>query len=184
MERSIASEVRARRVLPPLGTSVVYRSVCCADAPALGAFYRTLSPGSRQLRFHGMGALSGPDLACFASADGHRAAGWVALTGGVIVGHAMLVPTAEAGTMEIGVAVADAFQNRRIGTQLCVLAGAWACRHGVRRILAPVLWGNTPMEHLAHSLGQVRCSTSAGVENLSVELRPRAHKPGGPSRQA
>lgn len=164
------------------GPEPLLRPVRPTDAKALGDFYEGLSPGSRHLRFHGMGHLSEADLAGFAAADGRRIAGWVATVDGMIVGHVILSSGPEAAVMEIGVAVADAFQGRRIGTRLCELAVDWAAGLGVRQIVAPVLWGNAAMEHLARHLGRARCTLGTGLETFIVELPSSVPESAGPDR--
>ena len=121
------------------------RPVCPADLAALGGFFAGLSVESRYLRFfapvtptHGLLHLlsGGP-----ANVDAI-----IAVTGGVIVGHAMAAdgPGDPCGARmtDVGVVVADAWQRRGVGAALMRALVARAQARSVTSLAMDVLPGN------------------------------------------
>ena len=170
-------------VAPALPAEFVLRPICPTDQSALADFYTGLSPRSRSARFHGPGTLSAADLAAMAGADGARSAGWVAWAGSLIVGHLLLVPGGPPGVYELGIAVADAFQGHGIASALLGLGLAWARTVGPCRLVAPVRWGNLPMERLLARHAVARSSVG-GTATFLIELPPGPKGPASGSEQA
>lgn len=127
------------------------RRVAGDDAVELARFYADLSDGSRAARFHAAsrGVTHGQAVE-FASADHRRRDGFVAVSGGRIVGHLVLEPI-DIRTNELAMAVDDRVQHHGVGTLLMAAAVASARLRGVRRIVAWVKPENGAMQHLLTS---------------------------------
>ena len=139
--------VRIRRVQPH-------------DAALIDEFIRSLSPASRQRRFHtGVRELPLAWLQRMTQPDAARELALVALAhlGGreICVAEARYVLGDDdvAGEREFALVVADAWQGRGIGKTLLLSLGCHALRHGVERLVGDVLRDNLPMVELARSLG-------------------------------
>ena len=76
-------------------------------------------------------------------------------------------PSADAGTAEVAVAVADPWQGRGVGTALLHRLTERAREEGVERFSAEVLADNRPMLELIHELGEVEVK---GHDSGAVEV--------------
>jgi GNAT superfamily N-acetyltransferase len=146
------------------------------DREALLRFYASLSPESRQARFHAAAPQVGePAATYFCGPDHAHREGLVAEAldaGGrtEIIGHLCLEPL-EPGVAEMAIAVADAWQRRGVGRALLAAAGDWARAHGIATLSASMLWGNAPILGLVRAMG---CPISFGpADGGTVEARVR-----------
>lgn len=153
------------------------RPIVPGDRDALARFYSSLSPESREARFHGAAPAIGDRAAAFFCGSDHVCReGIVAEAVGPdgrpeIVGHLLLEP-AGPGTVEMAIAVADAWQHRGIGRAMLLEAVDWARAHGVDRLTASMRLTNVAVIGLVRSLGlPVRFGAAdAGVIEATVEL--------------
>ncbi|HYC07008.1 MAG TPA: GNAT family N-acetyltransferase [Candidatus Binatia bacterium] len=135
------------------------RPIGPSDGELLRAFYAGLSPDSREARFHGAAPGIGETTArFFCGPDHEHREGLVACVpepgGGCrIVGHLCLEPLAD-GSVEMAIAVADAWQQHGIGSRLLRDAFAWADSHGVHRLTASVRVGNAAIMALIRAMGR------------------------------
>jgi L-amino acid N-acyltransferase YncA len=127
--------------------TAVIRPASAADMGALSDFFAGLSPQARYLRFFAS-VTPGPELLRrMSGADGHTDA-VVAVRGGAIIGHAIAadqVGPQGARTADVGVVVADAWQDLGVGSALmrALITGARA--RGVTTLTMDVLPGNRRM---------------------------------------
>jgi acetyltransferase len=164
------------------GEALAYRirPITADDRNALACFYAGLSSDSLEARFHGgtpgLGErttrrLCGPD-------HDHRE-GLVAETVDDdpvrIVGHVCLEPTGD-GSIEVAIAVADAWQRHGVGHALMSAAIDWCRAHGITRLLASMRWSNGAVLGLMRAMGcPVRFGADdGGVVDVSIDLRGRA----------
>jgi GNAT superfamily N-acetyltransferase len=131
---------RAAAVIRPAGP---------ADRRALTDFFAGLSVQTRYLRFFGpvMPTAALLDVLCGEPEGVHAV---VAVAGGAIVGHALaadrLVPEGGQGrTADIGVVVADAWQDRGVGSALMRALVGQAQARGVASLAMDVLHANRKM---------------------------------------
>lgn len=157
---------------------VVIRPIDPTDAPALQAFYASLSEDSRTLRFLGWTrGLSPSGTRNFCTADHHHREGFVAVlhdpgrAGSTIVGHLCIEPD-EHGSAEVAIAVADAWQGRGLGHRLMDRGVTWARENGIRTFTASTFVSNTRLLRLVRALGLPVCAASAGANicDLTIEL--------------
>jgi acetyltransferase len=140
------------------GTAYRVRPIRKDDAAREREFILALSPESRFQRFmHCIREPSDELVAQLIDIDSHRRMALVAVIGEPpderIVGVARYAADADGRDCEFGVAVADAWQCRGIGTTLTRLLFEYAAREGYRRIYGNVLAGNQRMLELAEWLG-------------------------------
>lgn len=166
--------------------SIRIRAIEPADRDALVRFYRTLSPKSLSLRFHGASnGIADRAASFFCGPDHEHREGLIAVLeepGGselTIVGHLCLEPSG-AHEVEMAVAVADAWQRHEIGRRLLVAAMGWAECHGIDRLRASMLSTNVAILGLLRSMGRLVTLTmpNAGVVDATIDiskaLRPAA----------
>jgi acetyltransferase len=147
------------------GAAYHVRPIRRDDAVREREFILALSPESRFQRFmHSMREPSEQLVAQLVDIDAHRRMALIAVTGDPpaerIVGVARYAADPDGRDCEFGVAVADAWQCRGIGTTLTRLLFDHAAREGFRRIYGHVLANNQRMLELAQWLG-------LGVEPLT-----------------
>jgi acetyltransferase len=163
--------------------AISIRPIVPDDCLELARFYDGLSTDSLELRFHGasphlsVGAarfFCGPDhvaregLVAEVVEDGNRS----------IVGHLCIEPfgPGRPGVAEVAIAVADEWQRRGIGRALLLAAVEWAARHGIDRLEASLLWGNSAMLGLIRSIGYPVSygPPDAGTLEAVVDIRTAA----------
>jgi acetyltransferase len=128
------------------------------DAARERAFILALSPASRFQRFmHSMREPSDELIAQLVDIDAHARMALVAVIGEHaderIIGVARYAADPDGRDCEFGVAVADDWQCRGIGTTLARLLFDYAQREGFRAIYGNVLADNRRMLELAEWLG-------------------------------
>lgn len=161
------------------GTPVTIRALWPEDRAIEEAFVRDLSPTSRYLRFHGALPALTPEMAerfvnldypdqmaliaCIEEEHGERqiaVARWAR-------------PKGET-TADLGIAVADAWQCKGLGTQLLRRLIVLADAAGIERIAADVLYENHRMRDLARSFG-FRPATRQDDPHTVLLIRERHH---------
>jgi acetyltransferase len=161
-----------------MASSFRIRAVAPADAPTLSSFYASLSDESRRRRFfcacRGISAATAERFAC---ANERGGAGFVAMTrGGRVIGHLTLEP---AGTLneqrleEVGVAVADDWQDHGVGRALLSAGIESAQRRGTDLLEAEMLIGNPGIHALLQHAGLpwTARSLEPGSEVIHIALR-------------
>jgi len=160
------------------GRTVVVRPVLALDAPAEQDFVRALSVESRCRRFHTpLQELSPALLRQMTEVDhvGHVAIVAEAFDDGdedatTIVADARYVRDGD--ETQFAIAVADAWQGVGLGRALMQRLLRHAARHGVARLVADMLVGNTAMAELARSFGGhlARSPHGPGVTRALLDL--------------
>jgi RimJ/RimL family protein N-acetyltransferase len=151
------------------------RPIAPSDRELLRTFYAGLCADSREARFHG--AAPGIDETVarrFCGPDHEHREGLVAevLERGrpTIVGHLCLEPLPD-GTVEMAIAVADAWQHRGVGTILLRQAFVWASAHGVTRLTASVMVGNAAIMGLIRKIGRPFEVRQSDLGEVDVVIR-------------
>ena len=153
----------------PVGVaSVALREIRPADAAALQAFVRALSPVSRRLRFHAaLNELSASALRALTRVDQRAHVAFVLTTmergAERIVGEARYVVSCDKETAEFGIAVAEGFRGIGLAERLmsALIGAARAAR--LRWLIGEVLVGNTHMLAFARRCGFAE-TTRGGLE--------------------
>ena len=141
------------------GELLTLRAIRPEDADALQTFVRKLSPEARYFRFiSSMAELPLPMLARFTQIDYYREMAIVAIAHAdgpaqrlVGVARYMLLPDAE--SCEYGLAVADDYQRRGLGTALMNRLADIAREQGLKSMVGMVLNHNSGMLRLMARLG-------------------------------
>lgn len=138
--------------------SIMIRPMRAADMDLEAKFVRGLSPQSRHYRFlGGVKELSDRELKRLCNVDGHRSMAFVAsvVENGeeTVIGVSRYAPNATGDIREMAVTVADAWQNKGLGTRLARQLIQHAREHGVRTLYSMDLADNDAMRHLARDLG-------------------------------
>lgn len=138
--------------------SIMIRPMRAADMDLEAKFVRGLSPQSRHYRFlGGVKELSARELKRLCKVDGHRSMAFVAsvVENGeeTVIGVSRYAPNATGDIREMAVTVADAWQNKGLGTRLARQLIQHAREHGVRTLYSMDLADNDAMRHLARDLG-------------------------------
>jgi GNAT superfamily N-acetyltransferase len=164
---------------------VLIRKVRPADDEELTRFYRDLSPESRRARFLGANqGITGRAARAFCTLDHMHDEGLVAVLNDPanpgIVGHVCLLD-AGGGSVEIGICVADAFQELGIGRRLFERAILWARHRGSKSMTAACAADNYRVLALLSSAprGSTRTYTDAGTVDVNIPLVgeiPSAHE--------
>ncbi len=160
------------------GSTVRVRPVTAADAEALAAFLRELSPDDRRYRFFG---TVDPDAAAraMAAATGPDDHGLVALSGVPerVVAHAQYSRPPGGTVAEVAFAVADALQGRGLGTLLLAHLAEHAHAAGVELLDAHVMADNRRMLDVFRRSGFptiIRNEAGARYVRFPASLSPAA----------
>jgi acetyltransferase len=142
------------------GHVVTLRPAHHSDKSALQGFFATLSPRSRQLRFHGaVNQLPDEVLRAFTTQVSHQHMALVAIANTHdgpprLVAEARYVADAAApGHAEFALTVADGWQGLGLGRALMRRLAAHAASEGLEVLDGSVMAGNEPMLGLLHGLG-------------------------------
>lgn len=159
------SEVRFRLrpgTLVPTRSGILLdiRPLTAADAGALQAHVRALSPRSRHNRYlGGVNELARPEVERLLSGVGGTVFPLIAdmVDGelGTMVGEAVYALDRAAGTAEFALSVRDDWQGKGIGTALLGAIAMRATRAGARLIHGETVRGNDAMLALAARVGAV-----------------------------
>ena len=123
------------------------------DGPELRRFFYRLSPETIYRRFHS--PITRPEQAhprFLLDVDHRDREAVVAVVEGKIVGVARYARPAGAGTAEVAVVVADAWQRQGIATRLMASLSDFATNAGVRRFTMTMQADNTPVLRLMDRL--------------------------------
>ena len=159
------------------GSTVLIRAIVPEDRDALAAAFERLSAESRYRRFFvPMARLSASTLAYLTQVDHHDHEALVAVDPGTREGAGVarfVRLAADPLAAEAAVTVADAWQNRGLGTLLLDLIAARAREEGIERITALVLAHNDAMLDLLGRLGPTRViDRAAGTVEIEATLPP------------
>lgn len=136
------------------GTALGLRPIRGDDAEALAEFHRRLSAETVHRRYFGAHPLLGDDeLAHLTELDYRRRMAFVAVARGELVGVARYDRLDEASQAEVAFVVADAYQQRGVGTLLLEHLVAYARDQGIERLVAEVLADNAAMTRLVDDSG-------------------------------
>jgi acetyltransferase len=131
-----------------VGAAALVRQAGMADAAAVRDFVCGLSPRTQRLRF--FAAVAPPSTGLLRALCGTAGRADVLLvtdSDGTVIAHGMAADAPGGGGVEssIGLVVADAWQQRGIGTQLLRALVTRAARRGVRSLVLEVLPDNHMM---------------------------------------
>jgi RimJ/RimL family protein N-acetyltransferase len=156
------------------GRRIVIRPSGAADEPAITAFFASLSRESLSWRFFSAPRRVNRQLVERLLASGPGRGALLAVPAGrpgPVVAFGSYAYVAAEGSSEISLAVADAWQNVRLGTLLALALVRDALAHGQRRLHAEVLGGNVRMLGLLGEIGApVRTRYEAGVARVEFEV--------------
>jgi acyl-CoA synthetase (NDP forming)/RimJ/RimL family protein N-acetyltransferase len=161
-----------RDVLLLDGSTLRLRAPSPDDLDDLVAFYDSLSPESRYLRFHGFGRT---DLAVRAliEASGTDRVALIGSQGGRVVATAQYDVLREPGVAEVAFTVADDFRRRGTATRMLEQLAEVAAERGIRRFVAEVLSSNKPMLTVFEHAGfDVRRRGAFGETTVSLDITP------------
>ena len=160
-----------RTVVLPDGSRAVVRALASGEAALVQQVFDGLGDESRRQRFAGAKPrLSERDLELLSAVDEGNHEALVALEPetGLAVAEARIVRDRSDGHIgEVAFAVADAWQNRRLGTHLAQLLARRARELGMRRVRATILADNARSRALLHGMGRV---VGRRYEQGAVEL--------------
>jgi L-amino acid N-acyltransferase YncA len=152
-------EAQGRTVVLPDGAKAVVRRLAGGEAAVVQQVFDGLSDESRRQRFAGAKPrLSQRDLELLTAVDdgNHEAVVAVEPETGLAVAEARVVRDRSDGCVgEVAFAVADTWQNRRLGTYLAQLLARRARELGMRRLRATILADNVRSRALVHGMGRV-----------------------------
>jgi len=158
------------------------RPITPGDRAGLTAFYAGLSADSRAARFHGASPRIPDATATFFCGPDHRhregiVAECLDASGDpVIIGHACIEPIG-GDVAEVAIAVADAWHGRGVGRAMLAHAITWAQAHGVARLAASILFGNSAMLGLLRSVGHPITYGASVGGTIDVYLDVRSSRP-------
>lgn len=154
--------------MPDVESEVVLRGATEADVPAVVDLYASLSKQSARMRFFGSMPSESLEAAAALAGDHSDAVSVLALVEGQVVGEARYVVHGD-GVHELGIAVADRFQQRGVGRRLLDRLRQEAAARGVEALRATVRIDNLPMLKTLRSVG---CAVVEPVDEglLTVEL--------------
>jgi GNAT superfamily N-acetyltransferase len=142
----------ARCRLRPAASSGIIRSGTPADAPAISDFVCRLSPRSLYFRF--FASVAPPSTGLLRALSGVTGVADILLvtdSGGAMIGHGMAADVrGAAGHLEtnIGLVIADEWQQRGLGSALLTELVRRAARRDVHALVLDVLPENAPMRRI------------------------------------
>lgn len=138
--------------------AITIRTMQPEDRAIEEAFVRDLSPESRYFRFHtALPALTPEMTERFIHLDYPDQMALIACIGGAQserqIGVTRYARSEKGGTADLGIAIADAWQGKGLGTELLRRLLVLADQAGIRQLSADVLYENHRMRSLARDLG-------------------------------
>ena len=175
---ALLSAARAGRVRMRLrdGRQVLIRPVGPADLQALKAFFATLSPVTRRLRFHAL-LKEVPErlLREFTEPDERGHVGFIAETDGrsangapLLVAEARYIRCPDSDAAEFALVVADGWRRVGLGSSLLQTLLRHARRAGVRRLCGDALEDNDAIRQFLRSRGAWPSGRSAATVRLCL----------------
>jgi acetyl coenzyme A synthetase (ADP forming)-like protein len=157
----ILRDGRTLRLRPPLR----------ADVPALGDFFRALSPTSLYNRFHGAVTVDEATVERFIEPDFVERGALIGVAEGRIVALGDFARLRDPHSAEAAFAVADELQGSGVGTRLLERLAALAGEAGIERFVAEVLPGNVAMLRVFAGAGlEVRREVSDGTVEIAFPI--------------
>jgi RimJ/RimL family protein N-acetyltransferase len=158
------------------GAVVTVRLACEADADALQAYFRGLSPRSRYNRLMGAASeLPAGLLEAFTHCrnDGRVSVLATTCLDGIerLVGEARYAFDQEAASVELGLSVADAWQGQGLGLSLLSNLQGRAAALGARKLFGDTLRSNHAMQALARKAGFTFVPTPEDWRQVRFEKR-------------
>lgn len=155
------------------GEPVHVRPVRHDDGELLGAFHRNLTPTTVYYRYFGIHPmLSTDEVRHLVELDYRRRMAFAVLADDKLVGIGRYEWDGVDGTAELAFVVADAFQQRGVGTFLLDYLVAYGAEQGIARFTAEVLPGNPIMLRVFQASGLA--VTEVRVDGvIRVQLDPR-----------
>jgi acetyltransferase len=154
---------------------VTIRLAVPADRERLRLFFRSLSPAARYNRF--MSSIREAPAGLverIASGDGNGAVSLLAEgeAGGkkLVVGEACYVAADVKIRAELALAVADEWQNDRLGSYLLRQLETWAAGFGISQLFGDTLGGNIAAQRLVHKAGFGLTWLSDGLVRVEKDL--------------
>lgn len=160
-----------RDVLLRDGLTLRLQAPTAADFDDIKAFYESLSPRSRYLRFHGFGRVDTVARSA-AEATGVDRLALIGRHSGRVLAAASYVGLREPGVAEVAFAVADADQRRGIGTRMLEQLAAIAAERGIRRFDAYVMAENRLMLDVFAHAGFAVQREGFGEVMVSLDITP------------
>ncbi|HXF99102.1 MAG TPA: GNAT family N-acetyltransferase [Gaiellaceae bacterium] len=151
------------------GTTLRLRPPTREDAEALRRFFRSLSPRSLYLRFHGFPRLDARLVQPLLEPDWEERGALLGELEGEVVAVGNYVRLRDRARAEAAFTVADAYQGRGIGTRLLEQLAAKAAERGIERFVAEVLPDNRDMLRVFEGAGFQLTRELAGGE-IEVEF--------------
>ena len=161
------------------GRSVAIRPILPTDLHALGAFFESLAPATRRLRFHvSLNRLPESLLRAFTTID-HRAhvafvaevRGPVPGRPGRLVAEARYVRCPDSDSAELALVVAEEWRRVGLGTSLARALMRRARLSGLRRLFGDALWDNEEILGFMRSLGAKPMAAADNAETVRLCLR-------------
>ena len=156
------------------GTRAVVRPLAGGEAAVVQQVFEGMSERSRYERFVGAKPVLSPsDLERLTAVDHENHEAFIAVdpATGRAVGEAHLVrDERDPAIAEVAFAVADAWQNRRLGTRLACLVSGRARELGIHRLRANMLADNSRSRALVCGMGSVVARAYAGRGALELEV--------------
>jgi RimJ/RimL family protein N-acetyltransferase len=153
------------------GARLGVRPISPDDRDTFSSWFGRLTPESRRRRFHGpKPKLSARELTYLTEIDQVTHTALMAVDDrGVMIGEARYAtadPTSR--TADFAITVADAWQDRGVGTRLAARLVEAARANGMTRLTAITLWDNSAAISLLHRLGFLR--TGYAGDAIEYEL--------------
>lgn len=158
------------------GTRVLIRPLLASDREELARGFEELSPESRRLRFLSpVDHLTQENLDYLTTLDYDDHFAWAAFDAGAPgtpgIGVARYIRDADDPTSaEAAVTVAEAYQNRGVGSLLLLLLAEEAERHGITTFVAYVLWDNRAVLEGLSAVGARVSPQEPGVARVEIDF--------------
>lgn len=168
-----------RPVATHSGGGVAYREVVAADCDAMFSFLAGLSLRTRFLRFFAPASPPSPAVLRAMCGGGRTTDAIVATHGGVVVAHGMAADSVSPEgclVSDIGVVVADGWQNQGVGSRILDQVVARAMARGVSVLVMDVLPENKQMLAMIS-----RRWAGAGYRFAGDAVTVRVYLPGVPT---
>jgi acetyl coenzyme A synthetase (ADP forming)-like protein len=171
----ISDDLNERRLVLRDGSLASVRPATVDDVPALGEFFRGLSPESRYARFMMAGEASEDLITRLStSSDPSHALTFVAeRTSGIVATASYIGRNVEVA--EVAFAVADQFQGKGLATALLGRLAVAAAHAGFRRFEATTFVSNTRMLDVFRDSGfEIRSKSQGGCVDVQLSLAASA----------
>jgi ribosomal protein S18 acetylase RimI-like enzyme len=160
----------------------ILRRLRVEDVPALVGFYNGLSTASKRT-FRPIEAQTSPEVCATIATENHRPTptkfDLIAVLDDVVIGWSFIWELLSDEPI-FGLAVADAYQGRGLGTALITRVLSWARAQPLSSLFLTVVRDNDVAKHLYEKQGFVKYDEFAGNDGLSYDsMRLDLHAPEG-----